>query len=971
MVNGKNSLLERLRKAVAPDFTVEREIASGGMGTVFLGHDNRLARPVAIKVLRPDFATADWVERFLREARALASLSHPNIVPIFRADERNGLLYYVMEYMQGETLASLLARGPLSLVEVLRLGDELLSALETAHRVVIHRDIKPSNIFIREGRAVLTDFGIARPSGDSSSSLTEQGSRIGTPGYMAPEQQAGDAVTPRTDLYAVGLVLYEASAGYRLPPLTPVERIPWSPVPRWFRGVLRRALQWEPQDRWPDASGFRQALERVRVRRSRLTPLRVGVMIAMASLVGVAGRETWRSLHPPRPTCPPRADLALLPFKVSGGVSALNGEEFTGLVEAKLDWYGRLVLAPPECRPAPPGRNPPNPDGASKVDYLVEGLVVPRGSGVVLSLTVRQGAQRFESLEIPGDVGQVLSWSQVVADAIVRRVFPSQWDEYHQLAAGSSSNTSLQAWRHYFAGEREFQRDAYNFAKAQYDSALTLDPNFVQAAWRMGIVKRFLREPFEEYLKEFLEQHPNLPAQYRNLAQALLEPVLSNRFALYKETVSNFPGDGYARFVYADELFHRGPLIGMALDSALAQFDSAVKIEPYLDQMPAYDHLLYGYLRLGLRAQADTALDHRVQIRPSGESEDARRRRFLKLAYDFRYRPSLAGLKVWALGLIADSAMLEGAGRYERLGSSFDIPNAMEPLGRVLVRKGTLPYAKANGYMGIGLGYMMMGRPMAALPRLDSAAALYSRPDQEGRPTPPVFRPVDRLLEQAEWRVMPGVLGLPGISDREVSWGLRTLDSIVQGGRSAPRAAFALAAEAFHRGDTTAALRYSGIVARLASANPGVARLSLLLTAMQVAARGRLDSAIALSQPLLTYGPHGALVDPFSRSVLYLRGAEWLRATREDDVADLALLWYQNSDNGIEGWPQWQLEPGEVDNMLGVYARLLRAEAAIARGDTTTACPLLQRVLELWEQAEPGMAPLKQRAEQAAKGCHR
>ena len=216
---------------------------------------------------------------------------------------------------------------------------------------------------------------------------------------------------------------------------------------------------------------------------------------------------------------------------------------------------------------------------------------------------------------------------------------------------------------------------------------------------------------------------------------------------------------------------------------------------------------------------------------------------------------------------------------------------------------------------------------------------------------------------------MPGVLDLPGISDTTVAWGRRTLEAMVQRDQSTPRAAFALAAEAYHRGDTTAAQRYSSIVATRAPTDPGVARLSLLLTAIQTAARGHPDSAIALATPLVNYWPHGALVDPFSRSVVYLRWAEWLRAIRQDDTADQALLWYQNSDNGLEGWPQWQLEPGEVDNMLGVYARLLRAEAALLRHDAATACPLIARVRELWEDAEPGMAPLTLRAEQAAASC--
>ncbi|MEO8635628.1 MAG: serine/threonine-protein kinase [Gemmatimonadales bacterium] len=971
MANGSGSLLERLRLAVAPDFTVERELASGGMGTVFLGHDVKLDRPVAIKILRPDLATATGAERFLREARALASLSHPKIVPIFRVDERGGLLYYVMEYIRGETLAARLTRGPLPLSEVLRLGDDLLHALETAHRVLIHRDIKPSNIFLRDGDAILADFGIARPSGDSPSGLTEQGSPLGTPGYMAVEQAAGDAVTPQTDLYAVGLVLYEASSGSRLPPLTPVDQVDWSGVPRPLRAVIRHALQWEPARRWSDATTFRNALARVREWRSRTTPLRVAAIVVMLPLVVATAQALWRQLYPTQPTCPPRADLALPPFEVSGGVTSLDGEDFARLVGARLDWYGRLVLAPIECRVTRAEATSSNAAGATRAAYVAEGRLVPRGPITVLSLTLYHGAERFGTIDVPGDAARIFDWSRETADSLVARLFPTHWDEYHELVAGSTPRTSLQAWRHYFAGEREFQRDAYRFAKSQYDSALALDSSFVQAAWRLGVVKRFLREPFEDDLKQLLVRHPDLPVRYRNLIEALLESDLNRRFVLYQRTVSSFPRDGYARFVYADELFHRGPLVGIPLDVALVQFDSTVKVDPWLDQMPAYDHLLYGYLRLGWRAQADATLGLRVRIRPSGEAEDARRRKLLKLAYDFRFNPPLARVKVWALTFTADSALLEGVNRYLRLAPSFDIPGALDPMGHLLVRNSTLPYVQANGYMGIGLGDMMLGRPMAALPRLDSAAALYSTLVPAGHSVPPSFRPVDSLLEQAVWRVMPGVLGLPGINETEVTWGLRTLETLLQRSGSAPRAAFALAAAAYQHADTTAALHYSGIVRNLAASDSGIARLSLLLTAMQVAARGLPDSAITLSQPLLNYTPRGELVDPFSRSVRYLREAEWLRAAHRDEAADRMLLWYQNSETGIEGWPQWQLAAGDVDNMLGVYARLLQAEAALVHGDTATACPLLSRVLELWEDAEPGTAPLKQRAVNAAKGCPR
>lgn len=155
-------LLERLRKTLGPDYEVERELAGGGMGIVFVGRQRRLNRRVAIKVLRPELATAVALERFLAEGRALGALDHPNIVKVYHAGEEEGLLYFVMEFVEGETLAARLERGPLPPEEVFRLAGDLLAALGAAHaRNIIHRDVKPANIFLKPGRAVLGDFGIA------------------------------------------------------------------------------------------------------------------------------------------------------------------------------------------------------------------------------------------------------------------------------------------------------------------------------------------------------------------------------------------------------------------------------------------------------------------------------------------------------------------------------------------------------------------------------------------------------------------------------------------------------------------------------------------------------------------------------------------------------------------------------------------------------------------------------------------
>jgi serine/threonine protein kinase len=245
------SVLERLRSALAPNFSVEGELGSGGMGTVFLGHDLALDRQVAIKVLRPELSTAVAVERFVREAQYLASLNHPNIVPVHLTGEAGGLAYYVMDYVDGETLDTRLKRGPLSIPEVHALGRDLLSGLAATHRTgVIHRGIKPANIFLVAGRAVLGDFGIARATDGRGEALTAPGQVIGTLAYMAPEQLSGSPVTPRTDLYAVGLVLYQACTGRRLDLLARADEADWSGVPTDLAEVLGTALQRSPDDRW-------------------------------------------------------------------------------------------------------------------------------------------------------------------------------------------------------------------------------------------------------------------------------------------------------------------------------------------------------------------------------------------------------------------------------------------------------------------------------------------------------------------------------------------------------------------------------------------------------------------------------------------------------------------------------------------------------------------------------------------------
>lgn len=276
------SLHDRLRSELAPQYEVEREIGKGGMGRVFLARDVVLDRPVAIKVLRPDTAGPGAGERLRDEARILARLDHPGIVRVYTAGFAAGSFYYVMDYVEGETLHDRLAHGPLPAHEAMDLTAHLLEALGVAHEHgVVHRDVKPSNVFLVRGRALLTDFGIAKLFGPDQEGRTRLGDQVGSPGHMAPEQVSGEPVTPATDVFTAGMLAYKMLSGRSWSILTAPEDIDWSGVPRRVVPVLRKALENDPQRRWADAQEFGQALDAAR--QARISP-RVRIAAAVAAL---------------------------------------------------------------------------------------------------------------------------------------------------------------------------------------------------------------------------------------------------------------------------------------------------------------------------------------------------------------------------------------------------------------------------------------------------------------------------------------------------------------------------------------------------------------------------------------------------------------------------------------------------------------------------------------------------------------
>jgi len=273
--------LDRLSAALADRYRIERELGQGGMATVYLAQDVRHARKVALKILRPELAAVIGAERFLAEITTTANLQHPHILPLHDSGEAGGSVFYVMPYVEGESLRNRLDREKqLPVPDAVRITREIAAALDYAHRHgVIHRDIKPENILLHDGSALVADFGIALAvaRSEGSSRMTETGMSLGTPHYMSPEQAMGEReLSPRSDVYALGCVLYEMLVGE--PPFTGptpqaivakviTEKPPFATaardsVPRHVARAIQKSLSKLPADRFGSAAELSTALAR-------------------------------------------------------------------------------------------------------------------------------------------------------------------------------------------------------------------------------------------------------------------------------------------------------------------------------------------------------------------------------------------------------------------------------------------------------------------------------------------------------------------------------------------------------------------------------------------------------------------------------------------------------------------------------------------------------------------------------------
>ena len=930
-----SAFFERVRAALATKgYDVLRELGSGGMGIVVLAHERKLDRLVAAKVIRPEMHTAVAVERFREESRILAKLSHRHIVPVYDADEAVGLPYYTMQFLEGETVADRLIRGPMPRAEVRKMGRDLMDALECAHlHGVIHRDVKPSNVFWDGKDAVLTDFGIAKRMSrgeehTDTKDLTEPGVKPGTRRYMSPEQLSGTEATPLTDLYAAALVVYEAYTARHWLDAQYSRWRAWRRVPWLEAWVLWRALAWEPERRWRDAATFRHrfwAMLHVRYR-LRAVGLTAGGLVAGAAFVWfLMGRIISEQFPFHRPGA---LQVTVLPFGDVCLPGGMSGDRVARELVRNMQGYVDFSVRGPVGRPL----------FVKRSTVIVAGSVCARGNSVRAEVNVRTGAGEADpGIVAVGDSGRIDLLADTLAYGIVLEIWKREnaLDPVLPVNALPRTPGGLAAW---LRAERLMAQARWGEADRAYDVAEQIDSTCWLCPWRHALVDKWLGRPYDRArAARYLSHIRSFPPHYQAMIRASVRRFPQSIDSLRVLTQQR-PGFLPALFMLADETYHRGPLIGRPLEEGVESFESFVRLRP--DFLPAWEHLTWALAAAGKETGAKGAYRRLDESGPPRDpfSQEVRALLYVGLACRFDGSAACEHALDVALGGI-------GAGQYPDLGAgprylmSFDAPGGAVRFGRRFAARDDAPALAKSGLVGQLSGFLALGQVDSARA---AARALHG------------FQRAELDVLSAE---LDGALLLldPDSADGAVQWAAtqRALDTHTRSGASSSasrrRAAWML---------LLLARRWGGVVdsdayVRKVAGEQGRRPLATLLRADAEALHARTEPALSMTDSLTWLqadslgDPEG--VDPFFRTVLHLFRAAWYERLHDADGAERELHWYENND--VWGRPSGPPQVGDMDWAFGTLARWRLATLLDAARDRRV-CTSYARVAAAWANGD-------------------
>jgi len=475
--------LERLKQSLSDTYTIDRELGRGGMATVYLAQDAKHERLVALKVLHPDLAATLGPDRFLREIKLAARLNHPHILPLHDSGEVEGFLYYVMPYVEGESLRERLDRErQLPVEEAVHHGRAIASALDYAHRQgIVHRDIKPENVMLYEGEAMVMDFGIAKAvSSAGSETLTQTGMMIGTPAYVSPEQAAGEInLDGRSDQYSLGCVIYEMLSGERafsgptaqavmakrftetVKPLRSVR----SAIPESVERAVSKAMTTDVEGRYKTSAQFAQALASGNAETPTDTQTLPQQIVASAKSV------------------------AVLPFS-NMSTDAENEYFADGMAEEIINALSKIQSLRVASRTVSFALKGKNEDLAEvgkklRVSTVLDGSVRRMGNRLRITAQLVNVADGYQlwSERYDREMEDVFAIQDDISQAIVKalRVILTE-GEKKQIEKARAVN--VQAYDYYLRGRQYFhqlRRKSLEYAKQMFNKAIEIDPEYARA----------------------------------------------------------------------------------------------------------------------------------------------------------------------------------------------------------------------------------------------------------------------------------------------------------------------------------------------------------------------------------------------------------------------------------------------------------------------------------------------------------
>jgi serine/threonine-protein kinase len=640
----------QLAERLADRYRIERELGRGGMATVYLAHDLRHDRRVALKVLHAELSRALGPERFLQEIRLAARLQHPHLLSVHDSGDADGTLWFNMPFVEGRSLRERLTREhQLPLDDALRIGHEAARALDYAHRhAVIHRDNKPENILLTEdGDTLVADFGVGRAlgAGGQDDRLTETGIVVGTPAYMSPEQSTGEReLDGRSDIYSLGCVLYEMLAGE--PPFTGptvqaivARRLSESPrplvatrdtSPRAVEAIVSLALARSPADRFATAGAMVDALESARhaapaaatVRAAAARPpSRARKAATIALILGGVGAAAVGLLRmrSPAPSALDASLVAVAPFEVLAPSLSLWREGLVDLLSRNLDGAGPLRAVPPTTVIR---RGEGRADAESAAERgrrtgaglaLYGSLLTAGRDSVRLRATLYDvGAQRtVEELQADDAADRVDRAADSLTLRVLRAIGRTRAIGAVRLAPFSS--TSLPALKAFLQGEQYFRHTKWDSASTYYQRAITLDSGFALALRRESYVLGWIRTGYDSLSNAYA-----LAAGARNrglssrdslliLGDSLMSSLfrtgpfaihadsawgarLRRTFATAETLTERYPDDPEAWFLLGEAAAHFGPYAGRRAEEVSDAFNRVIALDSAF--APAYIHAI-------------------------------------------------------------------------------------------------------------------------------------------------------------------------------------------------------------------------------------------------------------------------------------------------------------------------------------------------------------------------------------------